>query len=106
VSNYYRNSSWDLVDAVAEQEGGLASLDEELLPESMQNMTSREREQYLELIRQERAEIQAKIRELTEKREEYIAKQRPETAPKDTLDYVMIQALRQQLAAKGFTLNQ
>jgi hypothetical protein len=46
-----------------------------------------------------------KIAELSQKRTEYIQKETVNQGEKDTLDYVMIEALRKQLAAKGFTLN-
>lgn len=105
VSNYYRNSSWDLVDALEAEGGNLAAFEEEALPEPMRNMTLTEREKYIESVRNEREEIQGKIRDLYRQRDEYIAKKAPDSSPKDTLDYVMIQALREQLAAKGFNLT-
>lgn len=104
-SGYYRNSSWDLVDAVTDKVADLERLDPNSLPENMGSMTLEERIEYLQKMKGEREAIQAKIAELSQKRTEYIQKETVNQGEKDTLDYVMIEALRKQLAAKGFTLN-
>lgn len=105
-SAYYRNSSWDLVDAFDDGAVDLATLDEEALPEELQGLSLEEKEAAIATTQAERAEIQAEIRELTAKREEYIRRlPTDDPNPQDTLDYAMIQALRTQLAKKGFVLK-
>lgn len=105
-SAYYRNSSWDLVDAFDEGAVDLATLDEEALPEELQGLSLEKKEEYIAATQAERAAIQAQIRELTAKREDYIRKlPTDDPNPQDTLDYAMIQALRTQLAKKGFVLK-
>lgn len=103
ASTYYRNASWDLVDALDEERVSLEELADTALPEAMQGMTLAQKYEYVAQKKAQRASIQAMLRDLNQKRTEYIAQQtqtNPETA--DTLDAVMIEALHQQLAAKGF----
>ncbi|BAW97600.1 hypothetical protein NIES970_25540 [[Synechococcus] sp. NIES-970] len=103
-SAYYRNSSWDLVDAIAEAEVSLETLEETALPEELQGLSLAEQEAYITNTQAEREDIQAQIRDLTAQRESYLSTLPTDEAAKDTLDYVMIQALRSQLARKGFVL--
>ena len=106
TSGYYRNASWDLVDALDEDLVQLEDLNNEVLPEEMHNMTIQEKYDYVEEIATERERIQAKIRELYQLRTEYVKQKTAELSSEqtNTLDYVMIQTLREQLAAKGFEL--
>ena len=106
VSGYYRNAAWDLVDALDEGVVKLEDLREESLPEIMQGMTLAEKYEYLVAKRKERKRLQEKIRELYQLRDEYIQQQRAELEGQpNTLNSVMIEALRKQLAAKGFELH-
>lgn len=107
ASPYYSNSSWDLVDALDNESVTLETLSEEELPDAMQGMTLAERQDYVAAKQAEREEIQARIRDLSQKRQEYVTQQRQANANRDenTLDAVIIQSLRQQLAAKGFQLR-
>ena len=106
VSNYYKNAAWDLVDALDEGVVRLEDLREEILPEIMQGMTLAEKYEYLAAKRTERKRLQVKIRELYQLRDEYIEQQRAELNQQpNTLNSVMIEALRKQLAAKGFELR-
>ena len=103
-SAYYRNASWDLVDAIDEEAVDLATLPEDALPMELQGLTLEEKESYIEGVESKRVEIQAEIRDLTGKREEYIRNLPIEDDQTDTLDYAMIQSLKEQLARKGFVL--
>ena len=105
TSKYYRNSSWDLVDAVTDKVVNLETLERNALPENIRSMAVEERKEYISKIKAEREAIKAKIAELSQKRSDYIKKQALTQGKRDTLDYVMIEALRKQLTAKGFTLN-
>ena len=105
TSTYYRNSSWDLVDAVTDNKVNLETLEGKALPENIRSMTVEEKKEYVNKVKAEREAIKAKIAELSQKRSDYIQKQAVNQGKTDTLDYVMIEALRKQLTAKGFTLN-
>lgn len=107
VSDYYSNASWDLIDALDRGIVTLERLSNDALPPVMRGMTLGQKREYVAAKKAERERIQASIRDLSRKREEYIAKQRQvnPSGGDNTLDYVIIQSLRQQLAAKGFKLQ-
>jgi hypothetical protein len=104
-SDYYRNASWDLVDAVTERTVDLESLETAQLPKPIQGLSLEEKENYIQNMSKERKLIQAKIAELSAKRNNYINEHSSKTGPQNTLNAVMIEALRQQLKTKGFTLQ-
>jgi uncharacterized coiled-coil protein SlyX len=103
-SAYYRNESWDLLDAVTGEAVSLSELSDDELPPALQGLTLEEKEEYVATTQAEREAIQQQIRDLTEKREAYIRTLPPDDGMTNTLDYAMIQALREQLARKGFVL--
>ena len=98
----YRNSSWDLVDAVKEQKADVSKLKAEELPAEMQKLSVEERKTYVETKSKERAEMQAKIQELNKEREKYVAARMKEVAGTNTLDGVVISAVREQSAKRNF----
>ncbi|OCR00945.1 hypothetical protein BCD67_03005 [Oscillatoriales cyanobacterium USR001] len=107
ASDYYSNASWDLIDALDQGIVKLEQLSNDDLPPIMRGMSLGQKREYIAAKKAEREKIKASIRELSQKRDEYVAKQRQTNANKgeNTLDYVIIQSLRQQLAAKGFKLQ-
>lgn len=104
-SAYYRNASWDLVDALDEEAVALESLSDEALPAELQGLSLAEKESYIRETQAKREAIQAEIQAFTDLREAYLRDNPPAIETKDTLDYAMIQALREQLARKGFVLQ-
>lgn len=98
----YRNASWDLVDAVKEQKADIAKMKAEELPAEMQKLSAEERKAYVETKSKERAEMQAKIQELNKEREKYVAARMKEIAGSNTLDAVVISAVREQSAKRNF----
>ncbi len=98
----YRNSSWDLVDAVKEQKADVTKLKAEELPAEMQKLSVEERKTYVETKSKERAEMQAKIQALNQEREKYVAARMKEVAGTNTLDAVVISAVREQSAKRNF----
>jgi hypothetical protein len=107
ASGYYNNASWDLIDALDKGIVTLDKLSDDALPEAMQGMTLAQKQEYVAAKKAERETIQQTIRDLYQRRSEYVEKQRQVSANsgENTLDYVIIQSLRQQLAAKGFKLQ-
>jgi hypothetical protein len=98
----YRNSSWDLVDAVKEQKADVSTLKAEDLPAEMQKLSVTERKGYVETKAKERVEMQAKINALNQEREKYVAARLKEVAGTNTLDAVVISAVREQSAKRNF----
>jgi hypothetical protein len=105
ASPNYRNSSWDLVDAVTDNIVDLNSLDKSTLPENLRSSSPAEIRDYVEEMKSKRAQIKAKIAELSNQREEYIANHSPKSPQNQTLDSLMIKTLYQQLAKKGFSVE-
>lgn len=106
ASGYYNNASWDLVDALDRGIVTLEQLSDNALPAVMRGMTLAQKRDYVAGKKAERERIQATIRDLAQKRSEYVAsRQANANSNENTLDRVMIQSLRQQLAAKGFRLD-
>lgn len=102
ASANYRNSSWDLVDAVKEQKTDISALKTEDLPAEMQKLNTDERKAYVETKSKERAEMQAKINTLNKDREKYVAARMKEISGTNTLDAVVISAVREQSAKRNF----
>jgi hypothetical protein len=86
ASGLYRNSGWDLVDAVGDGTVKLESLGEDQLPEVMQPMNRTERRVHLEKIGRERKQLQARIQKLAVARDAYVAKERARLAAESPAD--------------------
>ena len=96
----YKNSDWDLVDKAEEDEAVLQNTED--LPAEMKAMDKDERKAYVEKKKAERTAIQKELLELEQKVNEYIAKERQQSAEKLTLDNVMVTSLKKQAKEKGF----
>ncbi len=104
ASSYYSNASWDLIDAIDNKAVTLGELPNDAFPDVMQSMSLAQKQEYIATQKAERKRIQGIIRDLSQSRGQYLEKH-PQTSSKSTLDVVMIQSLRKQLAAKGFKLQ-
>jgi len=105
VSEFYNNASWDLLDAISEEAVNLETLEANQLPLEMQTMTIDEQREYIEQKQDQRVQIQARIRELSLLREQYLAQQQANQNQEDTLNFVMIRTLENQLENQGYTIN-
>lgn len=105
----YKNSDWDLVDAMKDSGGAaMEQVEEEALPAEMQKMNKEERKTYVKGMEKKRADIQAKIADLNKKRAEYVAEKQKEAAEKsgeETFDAAVIKAIRTQASKKAFTFE-
>lgn len=102
ASAYYRNASWDLVDAVEDGSLDLDQLSEEDWPEPLRNMTATERKKFIDQQRAKRAEIREKIRRLDAERRRYIAEKQKTMSQTAALDRAIIDAVREQAVKKNF----
>lgn len=98
----YKNTSWDLVDAVEENEEIVIQLTEAELPKEMKGMDEAERKGYIEKKAAERETIQAEMRKLEKKRRDFKAEKQKENAEALTLDNVMLKAIREQAEKQGY----
>lgn len=101
----YRNSSWDLVDAVTEDNVDLNTVDKTTLPNNLRSLSVIEIQKFVDQMMLKRQQIKAKITELAQKRLDYLAKNTPQDNIKTTLDRLMIDSLYKQLEAKGFQIQ-
>ncbi len=102
---FYKNSDWDLVDAVRLDNRDLSEVKEEDLPEAMRKMTLEERKTYLEEMAKKRQEMQDEINKLNVARTEYIAAEREKIAKETgekTLDEAILAAVRAQAVERNF----
>ncbi len=75
----YKNSSWDLIDAI-EDGKKIEEIEEEALPEEFQNKTDEEKMILVEEKKEEREKYQAKIGELAVLRDNYISEEKKKRA--------------------------
>jgi len=105
ANSYYRNGSWDLVDAIRDGQVELAEVKEEDLPESMQKMTPKQRQKHIDQQSVQRKKVQERINALNAKRIDFVTQKRKEmaaTSDEKTLDQVLVEAIRVQAAQKNF----
>ena len=92
-------------DFLQSLENGTVKLDEvkpEKLPEELRRLSVAERKQEIEKRQSQRRQIRAEIMQLSKDREEFIKKERAKSGARNSFDSVVAEALKTQLAAKGF----
>ncbi len=105
-SQYYMNSTWDLVDAVRTNQVDLSSVKAEELPENMRDMNAEQRSAYVATKSKDRAEIQAKIQKLNVQRSQFVAEEMKNRQQQgNTLGSAVKQAVRDQAARKNYTFK-
>jgi hypothetical protein len=102
-SAIYQNTHWDLVDACRQKTVKLEDVKEEHLPEIMQPMTLQQRQNYVDQMANQRAQLQAEATELSAKRTAYVGEHMKQNAidASRSFGHVVRTAVRQQAQAKG-----
>ncbi len=106
---FYRNSVWDLVDAVKDGSVQLADLKTEDLPENMRGMSPAERQQYVSRQSSVRLRLQDRINRLNGERNTFVAKKQKQLAAQSgqkTLDQALVEAIRWQASQKRFIFEE
>jgi len=98
----YSNETWDLVDAYKKDEKKIEKLSDDELPSELKGKSKTEVKTYLDQKQKEREKIQKQINELNDKRSKYVAEKKKESAGDNTLDAVMIKAVREQAVKKNY----
>ena len=106
ASTLYRNDEWDLVDARAhgkKDKKAIGDMKAEELPEPMRRMSEDERLKFLDGKARERGELQKRIADLSQKRDQFIAGERKKQAagPK-TFDDAVTSSVRTEAESAGF----
>ncbi|MBI4027095.1 MAG: VWA domain-containing protein [Verrucomicrobia bacterium] len=102
ASANYRNSNWDLVDAIKEKKLDVSQVKAEELPDEMHKMNEAERKVYVETKSKEREQIQMRINRLNAERSKFVAEQAKKQPGARTLDTAMIGAIREQAVKKNY----
>lgn len=102
-SHLYKNSKWDLVDAVEQDEVVVEDLKENALPKELKGKSSDEIKAYIKKKSVERASIQKQIQDLNTKRRQYISDQQKENS--NGLENAMIKAIKTQAKKKNYKWN-
>jgi len=106
-SGFYMNATWDLVDAIEQEDFKLSEVDRETLPEVMKSMTEDEQRSYIASKKAERVSINNKVIELNDKRMKYISDKKKEQGETDenSLDMAMMKAIKEQAKTKQFVFE-
>jgi hypothetical protein len=105
-SHFYKNASWDLVDASKEKDFKLEEVSESHLPNELQGKTLEEKELYIAQKANEREKIKSEINTLNKKRQQYVSDRQKETGEEEMLDKVMIKAIKEQAKTKEFSFEE
>jgi len=100
-SHLYKNSSWDLVDALEAEEVVVEDIGQDALPKELKGKSEKEIKEYVEIKSKERAEIQKKIQELNSKRKQHIAEKKDQKDG-NGLENAMINAIKTQAKKKNY----
>jgi hypothetical protein len=105
AGSMYRNASWDLVDACAEAEFDLSTVEDDDLPEDMRGKSMEEKKAMVAAMAQQRVDIQKQVADISAKRTEYVAAEQRKMAAGDdkSFDAAIRKAIRDQAQSKGFT---
>ncbi|SHI81340.1 vWA domain-containing protein [Aquimarina spongiae] len=100
-SGFYKNKSWDLIDAAEDEEFEIDKIAEEQLPIELQDKSTAELKKHIAKKSAKRKEIQQKIQELNKKRVEYI---KTNSKKNDTsLETALLNAIKSQGKKKSFS---
>lgn len=105
ASALYKNSSWDLVDAINEKKVDLAKLDRKELPEELRKLDEKALQAVIDGKLAERKKLQETIKTLNAERVKHVTAERAKLASQpgvSTLDSAIIDCVRKQAALKGF----
>ena len=101
-SRLYNNKKWDLVDAYADEEFEISTVEKDQLPNELKNKNEKEIKDYIESKKAERIQIQKEIQEYNSKRLAYIAEH--QNADKSgELENAMIKAIKKQAESKNYS---
>ena len=98
----YNNATWDIVDRYKDDRDSVLEMEEAALPDEMKGMSAEEKVAFIEGTIEKREKISEKISTLETQRTEFVDKKRSEMAEEQTLEQVVVSAVRAQAATHGF----
>jgi hypothetical protein len=105
ASANYANSSWDLIDALDGKEIAFKDLKDDDLPEELRGLEPEKQQAVLAEKKAERAQLKARLLELSAEREKAVAAEKQKLESK-TLDRAVTATVRNQAARKAFKFGQ
>lgn len=105
ASSAYKNESWDVVDAYEADAESILAMPEAELPDEMKGMDADARAEFVAAKKSERESIQAEIKDLEKQRRDYVDAKRKDMEATQTLDNVMVNAVRLQAKSKGYVFD-
>lgn len=103
-SHFYKNESWDLVDAIELEEVSIEELKDSMLPDALKGKSKEDIKSYVVQKSKEREAIQKQIQELNEKRKDYVLNQQV-NKNLNNLENAMIKAIKEQAKKKRYSWN-
>jgi hypothetical protein len=112
-SSFYNNAQWDLVDALEDgkvKENELMEIEENNLPVEMKKMSAKQKKDYVVKKAEDRKNIKAKIKKLSESREVYVTKKKAEKAGQEiaetlSMSDALTKAIKKQAKKKDYKFN-
>lgn len=98
-------ADWDLVDAVRSGKADLDKIPDTQLPKVLRSKTAKAKRDYIDQLSKKRTDTGEKIRKLYLERQQYVAAKLGVQQSDKTLDYAVIQAVRSQAQARGFSFE-
>lgn len=108
ASHVYKNTNWDLVDAVTDGKVALEKLEHDELPATMKDMDMEEQENFIANKKAERKALKQQIIVLSEQREIYIAEQQDQAQGQNTstVNTAIMSAIEDQAKKKQYTIGE
>jgi len=100
-SKLYKNSSWDLVDAVEEEDMEISEVNKNQLPKELKDKSEAEIKTYVAEKAKERKALQKEIQELNKKRASYVAKK--QVNKENELESALKEAIKTQAKKKNYS---
>jgi len=107
ATSLYRNDSWDLVDAVQNKTVDLEKLKPADLPASMQKLSKKDQQTFLDAKAKERQQIQQQITDLSKQRDQYVQNELKKSGQKtdNAFDQQVLQSLKDEGKSKGINFQ-
>ena len=102
-SHLYKNASWDLVDAVEDEEIDIEEIEVSSLPKELKGKSKEEISEYIDAKSKEREAIKKEIQTLNEKRRVFISTRQSQGSSE--LQNAMLNALKKQAKKKNYEWN-
>lgn len=100
-SHFYKNESWDLVDAEEKEDFSYDKLDVEALPIELKGKSEKQIKQYVAQKRKERKSLQEEIAILNKDRRDYVDQQQKEG--ENELQNALLESIKKQAKAKNYS---